>query len=64
MINWEEIAKQNNLTIEEFKMEMYTSAACIGIMEVDKKNGEALAMRFTCSDDVGKIEMTIKRIED
>lgn len=63
MINWEEIAKQNNLTVEEFKTEMYTSAACIAIMEVDKKKGEALAMRFTCYDDVGKIEMVIKRIE-
>lgn len=64
MIKWEEVAKQNNLTVEEFKIEMYTNAACIGIMEVDGKKGEAVAMRFTCYDDVGKIEMVIKRIED
>lgn len=64
MIKWKEVAEQNNLTVEEFKTEMYTSAACIAIMDVDSKKGDALAMRFTCYDDVGKIEMVIKRIED
>ncbi len=63
MINWKEIAEQNGLSVEEFKKEIFTSAACIGIMDVDSKNGEAVAMRFTCFDDVSKIEMVIKRIE-
>jgi CO/xanthine dehydrogenase Mo-binding subunit len=64
MIDWQKVADDNGLSVEEFKKEVYTIAACIGIMDVDNKNGEAVAMRFTCFDDVGKIEMMIKRIED
>lgn len=59
-INWEEIAKNNNLTFGEFKKEIYFAAACIGSMEIDK-NEIGGHMKFTCSDNIGPIELWIRR---
>lgn len=60
MINWKEIAEQHGLTPEQFRREVYAVAAVIGIMEVEK-GGNADTMRFTCSDDIGQIELTVTR---
>ena len=59
-IDWREIAKQNNLTPDEFKKEIFTVAACIGAIALDdQKIGDSL--KFTCSDDVGPLELWIRR---
>ena len=62
-INWQQIAEQNGLSIDEFKKEIFTVAACMGVMDLDSRDAdENEAMRFTCSDEVGKIEVYIKRV--
>lgn len=60
MINWKEIAEQYGLTPEQFRKEVYAVAAVVGIMEVET-GGNSDTMRFTCSDDIGQIELTVKR---
>ena len=62
MIDWQEVAEQNNLSIDEFEKEIYSVAACIAATQLDKQD-KADIMRFTCSDDIGKLELTVKRIE-
>tara|TARA_R110001606_G_scaffold380972_1_gene541824 strand:+ start:34 stop:222 length:189 start_codon:yes stop_codon:yes gene_type:complete len=60
MIDWREIAKMNNLTPEDFKKEIFTVAACIGAISLDdQKIGDSL--KFTCSDEVGPLELWIRR---
>jgi hypothetical protein len=54
MINWQEIAQQNDLSIDEFEKEIYSVAACIAAMQLDKKPNVD-SMRFTCSDEVGRL---------
>ena len=58
-INWKEVADLNGLSAEEFQHEIFTVAACLGVMKIDKD--EADTLKFTCSDSVGKIELYIKR---
>jgi hypothetical protein len=63
MVNWEQIAKLNGLTPKEFEKEIFTCAACVGAMQLDKtSHSEFNALKFTCSDEVGKIEVLIRRI--
>ena len=62
MINWQEIAEQYRLTPGEFADQILAVAACVGAMEIDKVSGDAKLMRFTCNDDVGKIEVVIRRV--
>ena len=62
MINWQEIAQQNGLSIDEFEKEIYSVAACIAAMQLDKKPNVD-SMRFTCSDEVGKLELIVRRTE-
>lgn len=59
MINWEQIAKQNGLTPEEFTKEILACAAVVGVMKADSEYSQAI--KFTCSDEVGEIEVTVKR---
>ena len=60
MINWKEIAEQNNLTPEEFQKEIFTVAACLGSMSLDEQEiGDSL--KFTCSDDKGPLELWVRR---
>jgi hypothetical protein len=61
MVNWKEFAKINNMTPEEFEKEIYCCAAYLGAMQVDHE--DCVALRFTCSDDVGKIALIVKRID-
>lgn len=60
MINWQEVAQNNGLTHEEFKKEIFTVAACLGAMDLDADDS-VNAIKFTCSDDVGPLEVYIKR---
>jgi hypothetical protein len=60
MIDWRKVAKSNGLTNEEFEKEIFTVAACLGAITLDsQKEGDCL--KFSCSDDVGRLELYIKR---
>ena len=61
-INWKQVAQQNGLTPEEFKKEIFTVACAVGAMDLDKQES-GTALKFTCSDDVGKLELFIKRAD-
>jgi hypothetical protein len=60
MINWEEIAKQNGLTPEEFTKEILTCAAAVGAIGLDDDHN---MLKFTCSDGEGLLELTVRRME-
>ena len=62
-IDWQKVAQQNGLNPEEFSAEVLSVAACIGAMRIDGEGESGEALRFTCSDDVGKIEVIIRRVE-
>jgi hypothetical protein len=63
MINWSDIAKSNGLSPEEFTKEILTVAACVGVVGIDQQCEDKAELRFTCSDESGKIEVLIKRVE-
>tara|TARA_R110002126_G_C10364965_1_gene492890 strand:- start:207 stop:401 length:195 start_codon:yes stop_codon:yes gene_type:complete len=63
MIDWESIAKSNGLSPEEFTREILTIAACVGTMGIDQQGDDITVLKFTCSDEIGKIEVTVKRLE-
>lgn len=62
MIDWQEVAQQNSLSIDEFEKEIYSIAACMAAMSLDKQD-DADAMRFTCSDNVGRLELIVRRVK-
>lgn len=63
MSNWEQVAKANGLTPQEFEKEIFTAAACLGVMRIDNgEAGDADTLKFTCSDSIGKIAVYAKRI--
>ena len=62
MIDWRKVAEQNGLTTSEFEKEIYSVAACIAAMSLDKQD-DADAMRFTCSDNVGRLELIVRRVK-
>jgi hypothetical protein len=64
MINWAEFARLNNLTPDEFQKEILTVAACVGAMIIDEKNTGHEILKFTCSDEKGKIIVLIQRLEE
>lgn len=65
MIDWEQVARINGLTPQEFEKEILTVAACLGAMRLDNGDaGEAETLKFTCSDKVSKIAVYVKRITD
>ena len=61
-INWQQVAQQNGLTPEEFKREIFTVACAVGAMDLDNQES-GTALRFTCADDIGKLELFIKRAD-
>lgn len=60
MIDWKKVANMNGLTPEEFEKEMFTVACCLGAMRIDNSD-ERGAIRFACADEVGKLEMIVRR---
>ena len=62
MINWEKVAKDNELTVQDFEKEILTVAATVGVMMLDQNGDDSDALRFTCSDREGEIELTVRRI--
>lgn len=63
MIDWESIAKSNGLSPEEFTREILTIAACVGTMGIDQLGDDITELKFTCNDQIGKVEVTVKRID-
>ena len=61
MIDWREVAQQNSLSIDEFEKEIYSIAACMAAMSLDKE--DEAEMWFTCSDNVGKLELIVRRVK-
>ena len=61
-INWLEIAQQYELTPEQFADQIYTTACVLWGMELESQDPKT-ALRFTCSDDVGELELSIKRVK-
>lgn len=62
MIAWEKVAEEYNLTPQEFENEILAVAACVGAMSIDRAENSS-ALKFTCSDDVGGIELMIMRVD-
>ena len=62
MINWQEIAQQNGLSIDEFEKEIYSVAAYIAAIRLEEKPNVD-SMRFTCSDNVGRLELIVRRTD-
>jgi len=61
-INWREVARQYNLTVDQFKDQLFTTAAAMGAMEIDQYDFEQTGQfKFTCSDEIGEIELYVKR---
>ena len=54
-------AKANNLTADEFKKEILTTAACVGMTMVELSKDDSDALIFTCEDADGEIELTVRR---
>jgi hypothetical protein len=59
-IDWAAVAKNNGLSPDEFAKEIYMAAATIGAMTLDKQKHNG-AVKFTGKDEVGTIELWIKR---
>ena len=63
MIDWQKVAQQNNLTTDEFTIELLQAAAALGVMQIDEKSDND-TLKFKTSDDRGKIEVYIRRVND
>ena len=61
-INWQQVAQQNRLTPDEFQKEIFTVACAVGAIDLDNQDA-GTALKFTCSDEVGKLELLIKRVD-
>ena len=61
-INWKQVAQQNGLTPEEFQKEIFTVACVVAAMDLDNQD-VGTELKFTCADNVGKLELLIKRVE-
>ncbi len=59
-----QFAKMNNLSPSQFEKEILTAAAVIGGMKIDQGEGDEDALKFTCSDGVGKIVIYITRLDE
>lgn len=65
MIDWKKFAEINNLTPEEFQRDILTAAACVGVSLIEQGAiEEADTLKFTCSDNVGKIGVFIRRLDE
>lgn len=61
MENIHEWARRNGMSADEFKREVFTCAAAIGAMEIDKRGDYDEALRFTTKDSTSQIVVHIKR---
>lgn len=63
MIDWYKVAQQNNLTTDEFTIELLQAVAALGVMKIDEKSAND-TLKFKTSDNHGKIEVYIRRVND
>ncbi len=63
MIEWQKVAQQNNLTTEQFTIELLQAAAALGVMQIDEQSNND-TLKFKTSDDKGRIEVYIRRVND
>lgn len=63
MIDWENLAKLNGLTNEQFEKEVFMAAAALGAKRIDERRTAGEALKFTCSDEIGTICLLVKRID-
>ena len=63
-INWGEIAVEKGLSAEEFLNEMLTSACCVAAISIDQNRDKGNALKFTYLDEVGPIELVVRRLEN
>ena len=63
MIDWQKVAQQNNLTTDEFTIELLQAVAALGVMQIDEKSDND-TLKFKTSDNHGKIEVYIRRVND
>ena len=63
MIDWQKVAKQNNMTTDEFTIELLQAAAALGVMQIDEQPDND-ALRFKTNDSKSEIEVYIRRIND
>lgn len=62
-INWEQVARDNGLSPEEFTKEILHIACVLGVMQIDKRE-VGTVLTFTPEDSISKVELTIRRVED
>ena len=60
MIDWTKIAKEADMTPSQFETEVLAVASAVAAMKIDAGAGDS--MRFECKDDVGEIEMIVRRV--
>ena len=61
-INWQSVAEQNGLTPDEFSKEIFTVACALAAMKIDSQDNDGV-LKFTCSDEFGKLEMHVHRVD-
>ena len=61
-INWQKVASDNGLSVDEFKKEIFTVACAIATESIDNNADGNDALKFTCSDQISKVEMIVRRI--
>lgn len=60
-INWRKIAEDHHLTPKEFEKEIYTMCCALASMDIDKSESVD-GIQFTCSDNKGRIQLTVERV--
>ena len=63
MIDWQKVAKQNNMTTEQFTIELLQAAAALCVMQIDEQSDND-TLKFKTSDEKGKLEVYIRRTND
>ena len=62
MIDWEKFAKENNLSIEDFKQELMICCGVVMSNEIDDKGGDEIKFRF--SDKRSEIVLSCHRVKE
>jgi hypothetical protein len=63
-IDWKNVAKSNGMGSKEFAKEVFMMAAFLGSQGIDNKNiGGAKELHITCTDNIGAIRLSIRRLD-
>lgn len=60
MTDWRRFAENQGLTVEEFKKEIFTAACAVAAIDLDGQE-DGTALRFTCNDGSGDLELYVRR---